>query len=79
MSAALEYSPAPGARNQDQRDDIARAVVLHCRRLQCDQSNTVASVAWALRAAGDTLAAIRAGRDRAAQLRHRQAAPAVPA
>jgi hypothetical protein len=53
-------------------DWVAKAVYLYCHRLGCDQSNTTAAVSWALRAGGDTLSAIRAGRDRAAQLLERQ-------
>lgn len=57
--------------------DIAAAVVRHCRRIGCDESNTRGAVATALRAPGHTLEAIRAGKKRAEQLRYRQ--PQVPA
>lgn len=53
-------------------DWVAKAVYLHCHRIGCDESNTTAAVSWALRAGGDTLTAIRAGRLRAAQLLERQ-------
>jgi hypothetical protein len=62
-------------RSAVERADIARAVTHHCKRIGCDESNTVAAVAWALRTGGDQLTAVRAGNTRAAQLLHRQAGP----
>jgi len=53
-------------------NDIARAVYRHCQLIGCDESNTIAALAWALKDSGHTLAAIRAGNKRADQLRHRQ-------
>lgn len=61
-------------RTEQQRQDITRGVQKHCQRIGCDQSNTIAAVAWALRTPGDPLSAVRAGRQRAAQLLHRQPA-----
>ena len=42
-----------------------------CRRLRVNASDTVAAINYALRAGGDTLSAIRAGHQRAAQLHDR--------
>ncbi|KFN42320.1 hypothetical protein [Arenimonas oryziterrae] len=52
--------------------DISRAVDRHCRQIGCDESNTIAAIAWAMREPGHTLLAIRAGKKRAEQLRRRQ-------
>ena len=58
-------------------NDITRAVSRHCRIIGCDDSNTIASIAWALKAPGSTIDAVRAGNKRADQLRWRQR-PALP-
>lgn len=53
--------------------EVAAAVKRYCQRLRANTSDTVAAVNWALRHTGDTLSAIRAGRQRAAQLHWRSA------
>lgn len=62
----------PPATSRVDGHDIARAVVRYCRHLDCDESNTLAAVAFALRSPGHTLECIRAGKKRAEQLRFRQ-------
>lgn len=57
--------------------DVAKSVAKHCRLIGCDESNTIAAVAWALKEPGDTLKALRAGKRRAECLRYRQ--PTTPA
>lgn len=52
--------------------DITKSVAKHCHLVGCDESNTIAAVAWALKEPGDTLKAIRAGKKRADCLRLRQ-------
>lgn len=52
--------------------DVAVAVRAYAQNLGCDDSNVRAAIAWALRAPGHTLQAIRDGRGRADQLRARQ-------
>lgn len=74
---AIAETPATADSRRDGRD-IALAVVRHCRQLRCDESNTLAAVAWALRAPGHTLECIRAGKKRAAQLRARQTPAPAP-
>jgi hypothetical protein len=76
MSAFLDKlfgTSAPGNTDVERERQITKAVRAHCRVIGCDESNTVAAVAWALRDAGHTLAAVRAGNRRADQLRQRQA------
>jgi hypothetical protein len=51
---------------------VGRVVWMYCHRIGCNESNTTAAVSWALRQGGDTLSAIRAGRQRAMQLLERQ-------
>ena len=51
--------------------DVTAAVSKYCRSLRLNASDTVAAINTALRAAGDTLSASRAGRLRAAQLHER--------
>lgn len=58
--------------------DIERAVRRYARNLGASDSDAQAAVNTALRAAGDELAAIRAGRRRADQLHHRARERAVP-
>lgn len=62
--------PAP-SELRDVRD-IARCVAMHARSLGCTESNITAAVAYALRHGGHTLACIRIGKARAAQLAERQ-------
>lgn len=75
---AFRSPPASIAQKPERPDahDIAKAVRSHCRVIGCNDSNTIAAVAWALKDPGHTLAAVRAGNKRADQLRGRQAAPA---
>lgn len=75
-SGAAPSGPCVMARPDAQ--DVAIAVARHCRRIGCDQSNTTAAVSWALRAPGDTLNAIRSGRQRAEQLLARQSRETPP-
>ncbi len=51
--------------------EVTAAVSKYCRSLRANASDTVAAINAALRAGGDTLSAIRAGRQRAAQLHER--------
>jgi len=51
--------------------EVTAGVRSFCRRLRANASDTVASINYALRAGGDTLSAIRAGHQRAAQLHER--------
>lgn len=51
--------------------EVEAAVRRHCRDLGATTSTTIAAVNLALRQAGDTLSAIRAGRHRAEQLHAR--------
>jgi hypothetical protein len=51
--------------------EVEAAVRRHCRDLRATTSTTVAAVNLALRQAGDTLSAIRAGNRRAEQLHAR--------
>jgi hypothetical protein len=51
--------------------EVENAVRKYCRALRANASDTVAAINWALRTSGDTLSAIRAGRQRAAQLHDR--------
>lgn len=51
--------------------EIENGVRRYCRVLRANASDTVAAINAALRAGGDTLSAIRAGRQRAAQLHDR--------
>lgn len=78
LTEYLRSRVAPVSMARADGDDVARAVALHCRRVGCDQSNTLAAVTWALRAPGTTLEAIRAGRKRAEQLLARQAPDSPP-
>lgn len=57
---------------------IARCVATFARGEGCDDSNTTAAVAWALRHGGDTLTCIRIGKARAKQLAARQHASTPP-
>jgi hypothetical protein len=59
------------ATRRDDAAEIEAAVRRHCRDLGASTSTTVAAVNLALRQAGDTLSAIRAGRHRAEQLHAR--------
>jgi len=73
LSALLASHTAMSAKpSRADAHDIAKAVAHHCRIVGCDESNTIAAVAWALKEPGCTLAAIRAGNRRADQLRLRQ-------
>lgn len=72
------HQPATGTallpQRQAERPDageITAAVKRYCTRLHANASDSVAAINWALRHAGDTLSAIRAGRQRAAQLHWR--------
>lgn len=51
--------------------EVTTGVLKYCRTLRANASDTVAAINAALRAGGDTLSAIRAGRRRAAQLHER--------
>jgi hypothetical protein len=75
--SSLFKSPPPitRGRTDEEEHDIARTVRSHCRKIGCDESNTVAAIAWALRSPGATLTAIRFGNQRADQLRQRQKLP----
>ncbi len=66
--------PAIGRVRPTRADDaeVTKAVRRHAHAIGCDASNTQAAIAWALRSPGHTLQAIREGRRRAEQLRHRQ-------
>ena len=56
--------------------DIAKSVSNYCKQIGCNESNTVAALAWAFNTPGsDTLAAIRAGKCRARSLLARQPQP----
>ena len=70
------FAPTPSQprpiRTDEEMTDIARGVHAHCKRIGCDESNTLAAIAWALRTPGDTFTAARAGKQRAAQLLRRQ-------
>ncbi|MCG2605015.1 MAG: hypothetical protein KBO60_18300 [Achromobacter sp.] len=59
-------SPRPGQRADE--TEVTAAVKRYCAQLHASTSDTVAAINWALRQGGDTLSAIRAGRQRAAQL-----------
>lgn len=65
LSEALT-APRPSKRADE--PEITAAVKRHCAQLHANTSDTVAAINWALRQGGDTLSAIRAGRQRAAQL-----------
>lgn len=77
MFAATFSHPLPnhltGIRATQRVDahEVELAVRRHCRTLGATSSTTVAAVNLALRQAGDTLSAVRAGRDRAEQLHAR--------
>lgn len=58
--------------------EICAAVGRYCRQLRVSASDTVAATNVALRQGGDTLSAIRAGRQRAAQLHWRATHPTTP-
>jgi hypothetical protein len=62
----------PAAATRSNSADVAVAVRAYAQKLGCDDSNIRAAIAWALRAPGHTLQAIREGRNRADQLRARQ-------
>jgi len=71
-------APVTHGRSDEEERDITRAVRSHCRVVGCDESNTVAAIAWALRSPGCTLSAVRFGNQRADQLRARQKLPPPP-
>ena len=52
--------------------DIAKAVYRYSQVIGCNESNTIAAIASALKETSHTLAAIRAGKRRADQLRYRE-------
>jgi hypothetical protein len=52
--------------------EIENGVRKYCRALRANASDTVAAINAALRAGGDTLSAVRVGRQRAAQLHDRR-------
>ena len=59
--------------NRTDAHDIAKSVSKYCKQIECTESNTVAAVTWALQSPGiDTLAAIRAGKQRARKLLAKQ-------
>ncbi|PRH82608.1 hypothetical protein [Arenimonas caeni] len=60
----------PSARTDER--EVTAAVKRYCAGLHANASDTVAAINWALRQAGDTFSAIRAGRQRAAQLHWRR-------
>lgn len=51
---------------------VARAVEHYAREIGCTRSNAVAAIAYGLRVGGDTMACVRAGKQRARNLLHRQ-------
>ena len=59
-------TPRPSQRVDEA--EVTAAVKRYCAQLHANTSDTVAAINWALRQGGDTLSAIRAGRQRAAQL-----------
>jgi hypothetical protein len=63
--------PTPRSSTRTDAAEIEAAVGKYCRTLRASASDTVAAISWALRQGGDTLSAIRAGRQRAAQLHDR--------
>lgn len=62
----------PRATERADAAEITAAVKRYCARLHANASETVAAINFALRQGGDTLSAIRAGRQRAAQLQWRR-------
>lgn len=62
--------------SREDAHDIAKSVSTYCKQIGCNDSNTIAAIAWAYNTPGsDTLAAIRAGKCRARQLLARQTQP----
>ena len=51
---------------------VRDCVQTYARKIGCDDSNTRAAIAWAMRYGTHTMSAIRAGRERADALRDRQ-------
>lgn len=70
-SECLALLPPRDGKRPD-ASQVTAAVKRYCARLHANTSDTVAAINWALRHAGDTLSAIRAGRQRAAQLHWRR-------
>lgn len=70
--------PAPRADMRADAAEIRAAVGRYCRTLRVSASDCVAATNWALQRGGDTLSAIRAGRQRAAQLHWRATHPITP-
>jgi hypothetical protein len=73
LTAANDTASLVAARPGDRQDqtEIELALRKYCRDIHTNASTTVAAINWALRQGGDTLSAIRAGRQRAAQLHWR--------
>lgn len=65
--------------NHIDTDAVRNAVTAHAREIGCNESNVVGACSYALKAGSHTLACIREGKTRAANLRARQpAATAEP-
>lgn len=62
----------PRAAERPDAEDIVAGVKRYCAQLHATATETVAAINFALRQGGDTLSAIRAGRQRAAQLQWRR-------